>query len=59
MACPRWLLVPVTPIKQDLKDFARTAGNVHYSEVSRSDPSEGWVILSANRLDSANMFGFL
>lgn len=26
---------------QDLKDFARTAGNVHYAEVSRGDPSEG------------------
>jgi len=26
---------------QDLKDFARTAGNVHYAEVSRSDPNEG------------------
>jgi len=26
---------------QDLKDFARTAGSVHYAEVSRQDASEG------------------
>ncbi|KAK9895135.1 RNA-binding domain-containing protein [Cystobasidium minutum MCA 4210] len=39
---------------QDLKDFARTAGNVHYAEVSRSDPSEGVIeYMSFSDADSA------
>lgn len=44
-----WSLLPVplvvlarlVGILQDLKDFARTAGSVHYAEVSRQDASEG------------------